>query len=282
MKVKYSILITTLLFCSLGFSCKSLKHVNEFSTASEEIIQNYSTLPYSYYRNCRDNCDLSRQTGIITGKIQFNPSDTLSCNCKADLAKDKDAAKAYTVLILYFNSLQQLSDNKKFIYSTGNLVSALGKIKAIEDPKIQEPVSKIADILLNIATRAYRSRSLQQILNESKVPVERLLNDLILNNRILEGKYKGYYGGYLNVMMQKYAGPHVAPRQQLDDYLSNSREVEKSKLVIEEIENFNSLLTKVKAGHEKLADERLKLKDKVLITYLYTQSKELKANISKL
>ena len=282
MKIKHSIWVFPLLICTLSFGCKSLKHVNEFSAASEEIINDYSFLPYSYYRNCRDNCDLDRQTGIITGKIQFNPLDTLTCNCSADLAKDKNAAKAYTVLILYFNSLQQLSDHKKFIYSTGNLVSALGKIKAIEDPQIQEPVTKIADLLLNIATRAYRSRSLQQILNESKLPVDRLLNNLILNNRILEGKYRGYYSGYLNVMMQKYAGPHVAPRQQLDDYISNRIEIEKSKTVIGEIENFNSLLTKVKTGHLKLADERLKLKDKELIAYLYTQSRELKANISKL
>jgi len=282
MKVKHSLLITILLLCVLGFSCKSLKHVNEFSTASQEIVEDYTAIPYSYYQNCRDICDLNKQTGIITGKIQFNPIDTLSCNCRTELAKDKDAAKAYTALVLYFNSLQQLSDHKKFIYSTGNLVSALGKIKAIEDPQIQAPVTKIADLLLNIATRAYRSRSLQEILATAKEPVDRLLNSLILNNRILEGKYKVYYGSYLTVMMQKYAGAHVEPRQQLDDYLSNSKEIEKSKLVIAEIENFNSLLSKVQQGHAKLADERLKLKDKALITYLYTQSKELKANISKL
>lgn len=282
MKVKNSILAGTLVFFLACLSCKSLKHVNEFSTASAEIINTYTTIPYSYYRNCRDRCDLERQTGIITGKIQFNPADTIKCDCKADLAKDNDATRAYTVLILYFSSLQQLSDHNKFIYSTGNLVSALGKIKAIEDVQLQEPVTRIADLILNIATRGYRSRSLQLILDSSRVPVDRLLDNLILNNRILMGKYKGYYGGYLNVMMQKYAGPHVAPRQQLDDYLSNSREMEKSKLVITEIENFNALLTKVKSGHLKLAGERLNLKDKELITYLYTQAKELKANISKL
>jgi hypothetical protein len=282
MKVKQAILLFLLLPGALNFGCKSLKHVNDFSIASQESLRNYTTIPYSYYRNCRDMCDLNRQTAIITGKQQFNPVDTLTCDCKSDLAKDKDAGKAYTVLILYFEGLQQLSDNKKFIYSTGNLVSALGKIKAIEDPQLQEPVTKIADLLLNMATRAYRSRSLQELLNESKVPVDKLLGDLILNNRLLQGKYKGYYGAYLTVMMRKYAGPHVEPRQQLDDYVANSHEVEKAKVVAQDIQDFNAILGKVKEGHLKLADERLKIKDKALITYLFTQAKELKANISKL
>jgi len=282
MKFKQAILTSFLLLYVLTIGCKSLKHVHAFSTASQEIIKNYTTIPYSYYRNCKDVCDLNRQTAIITGKLQFNPLDTISCECRADLAKDNDAARAYTVLNLYFSGLEQLSDNAKFVYTTGNLVTALGKIKAIEDPQLQEPVSKIADLVLNMVTRGYRSSSLQQMLNESKEPVDRLLSNLVLNNRILEGKYKGYYSAYLNVMMQKYAGPHVEPRQQLDDYISNSREVEKSKVIIREIRDFNTLLTKVKDGHLKLADERLKLKDKELIKYLLTQSKELKANISKL
>lgn len=282
MKLKQSVFILILLLSIFNFSCKSLKHVYEFSTASEKIISDYTTIPYSYYRSCKDACDIDRQAGIITGKIPFNPLDTVSCNCNAELVKDKDASKAYTALLLYFNGLRELADGKKFIYSTGNLVSALGKVKAISDPNIQGPVTKISDIILNMATTAYRSHALQEILDESREPVDKLLNDLILNNRILEGKYKGHYGGYLSVLMQKYTGPHVQPRQQLDDYLSNRQEVEKLKLIMQEMEDFNSLLGKVKEGHLKLANERLKLKDKELIIYLYTQSRELKANISKL
>lgn len=282
MKVKHSIIGLMLLLGILDTGCKSLKHVYEFSASSEKIIDRYEHIPYSYYRYCRDACDLDRQTGIITGKIQFRPKDTLSCNCDSELIKDKDATKAYVALILYFSSLQQLADGEKFNYKTGNLVSALGKIKAIKDPKMVGPVNSIADILLNMATRAYRSHSLQKILEQSKEPVDNLLNDLILNNQILEDKYKVYYSGYLNVMMQKYAGPHVEPRQQLDDYLSNNHEIEKEKRVLQEIEDFNALLTKVKEGHLKLAAERINLKNKDLIIYLYSQSKELKANLSKL
>lgn len=282
MKINPLVIITALLLCLFSPGCKSLKHVYEFSTASEKIIDQYTGIPYSYYQYCRDACDLDKQTGIITGKIQFSPKDTLSCDCATELAKDKDATKAYVALILYFSSLRQLADGEKFNYKTGSMVSALGKIKAIKDPAMLAPVNSIADILLNMGTRAYRSHTLQKILAKSEGPVDELLNDLIVNNKLLKLKYEGYFSKYLTVMTKKYNGPHVEPRQQLDDYVYHNHEIKKQKRVLEQIENFNTLLIKVKEGHLKLAAERLQLKDKVLINYLYTQSKELKANLSKL
>lgn len=267
-----------------GISCTGLKHVHDFATASSKAINDCTTtLPYSYGQYCRDICNLDKQAQILSGAVNFNPLDTLSCDCDKQLSQDQDIDKAYAVLILYFTGLEKLSSNEHFIYKTDELISALGKIKAIKDPEMVSPVSKIADVVVGMATHAYRARALRNILSESKDPVDHLLNDLIQSNLILEGRYKGYYGRYLNLLSQKYTGSKaVGSKEQLNDYIANYREVEQSKSVYRQINNFNSLLHVIKAAHLKLAGEKLKLKDKELITYLYTQANELKSNISKI
>lgn len=283
MKHQHLYLLIALLL-GTTISCTSLKHVHDFATASGKVINDCTTtLPYSYEQYCRDICNLDKQAQILSGTVNFNPLDTLSCDCNKQHSQDKDIEKAYAVLILYFTGLEKLSSNEHFIYKTSELVSALGKIKAIKDPEMVSPVAKIADVVVGMATHAYRARALHNILSDSKDPVDHLLNDLIQSNLILEGKYKGYYGRYLNVLSQKYTGSKaVGSKEQLNDYIANRREVEQAKSVYRQLEHFNSLLQIIKAGHLKLAGEKLKLKDKELITYLYTQANELKSNISKI
>lgn len=283
MKHQHLYLLIALLM-GTTISCTSLKHVHDFATATNKVINDCTTtLPYSYGQYCRDICNLDKEALILSGKVNFNPLDTLSCDCSKPLSQDKDIEKAYAVLILYFAGLEKLSSNEHFIYKTNELVSALGKIKAIKDPEMISPVSKIADVVIGMATHAYRAKALKNILSESKDPVDHLLNDLIQSNLILEGRYKGYYGRYLNLLSQKYTGSEtVGSKEQLNDYIANHREVEQSKYVYRQIEHFNSLLLIIKAGHLKLAGEKLKLKDKELIIYLYTQANELKSNISKI
>lgn len=272
------------LLLGINISCTGLKHVHDFAVSSNKVIQERAaTPPYSYVQYCRDMCNLDKEAQILAGTANFNPLDTLNCNCDKQLSQDRDTEKAYTVLLLYFTGLEKLSSNEHFVYKTEELVAALGKVKAIKDPEMVSPVSKIADVVVGMATHAYRARALRNILNESEEPVDHLLKDLIQSNLILKERYKGYYGRYLNVLSQKYTGSKtIGPKEQLNDYIANRREVDQSKSVYRQIEDFNSRLSIIKAGHLKLAGERLKLKDKELITYLYTQVSELQSNISKL
>jgi hypothetical protein len=267
----------------LAFSCTSLKHVNDFSSASEKSLASYSDLPYSYTQRCLDKCMQDQELEILKRETTFNPNDTLTCDCTKNKSKDADAAKAYTILILYFTGLEKLSDGGQFIYKSDDLVNAMTKIKAINDPNIAEPVSSIADVVFNMATTVYREHALEQILNKAKDPVGHLLDDLIENNIILDKEYQGYYSTFLRIMATKYASStHVDSVIQMNDFISNTTERDKMKAVHEKLMGFNDLLRKIKAGHDKLADERMKLKDKDLITYLYTQASQLRTNISKL
>jgi hypothetical protein len=267
----------------LGWGCKSLKHVNDFSTAAEKSISGYEALPYSYRQHCLDLCAQKYEEEILAARVNFSPSDDPVCDCATDNQKDDDANKAYTALLLYFTGLEKLSAGGQFVYKSADLTAAMIKVKAISDPKMQAPVNSIADIIINMASTAYREHVLEKILNDSREPIDNLLQDLMDSNKILEKDYEGYYSRYLHLMTIKYAGAQrVSPWEQMNDFITNGQEKAKVKAVDEKLENFNVQLQKIKETHLKLANERMNLKDKDLVTYLFTQASQLKTNISKL
>jgi hypothetical protein len=282
MKVKPFIYLCFVLIIYAVSGCTNLKHVYEFSAVSGTSIAAYEHIPYSYQRFCKYTCDLERQNLILTGKIKFNPLDTLSCLCAGEFKKDQNVTRAYMALQLYFNGLGQLSDRNKFKYETSKLTGAIAKLNLINDPALAEPAGKVADILLGLSTRAHRARSLSVILDKAKTPVDNLLHALILNNQILEGKYRSYYSAYLSMLMKKYAASSVSSPDQRTDYIENSLLHQQLNKTIDDIENFNSILSKIRRAHQELASSRFNLKDKELIGYLYHQAAELMLNIEKL
>jgi hypothetical protein len=283
MKSKHWFLPAILLLACLVTGCVSLKHVNDFSTASLKGLSGYSDLPYSYNQHCLDICKLDVEKGILSGAAPFKPDQIPTCNCTQAKTKDADAVKAYTALILYFSGLEKLSAGDQFVYKTADLTAALGKVKAISDPNKQGAVNKIADIVFNMATTAYREHALEKILTESEAPVDALLHDLISDNTILQGEDKGQYVRFLGMVASKYTGSKaIDGKEQLNDFLANDAATRQLSQNVEKIGDFNDLLEKIRQGHAKLAAERMNLKDKDLIKYLFTQASQLKTNIAKL
>lgn len=282
--MKTKLLITLILISAiLASGCKSLQHVNDFSTAAEKSLSGYSGLPYSYRQHCLDLCTQKYEEDILNGKVKFSPQANPVCDCTTEKEKDDDAGKAYTALLLYFTGLEKLSSGGQFVYKSTDLVAAMTKVKAIQNPGMQAPVTSIADIIINMATTAYRGHALEQILDAAKDPVDKLLQELMDSNKLLESEYDSYYSRYLHLLTTKYSGAApVSTVEQMNDFIANSAEEAKAKAVKEKLEDFNSLLQKIKDGHLKLAEERMSLRDKDLITYLYTQASQLRTNISKL
>jgi hypothetical protein len=282
MKSNLWYLPAVLLLACLAAGCASLKHVNDFSAASLKSLTGYSDLPYSYKQHCLDICKLDVEKGILSG-APFKPDQLPACDCGPAKTKDADAAKAYTVLILYFSGLEKLSAGDQFVYQTADLTAALGKVKAISDPDKQSAVNKIADIVLNMATTVYREHALEKILEQSAAPVDALLHDLISENTILQGEDKGQYVRFLGMIASKYTGSTpVNGKEQLNDFLANDAAVRQLNQNSGKIGDFNALLETIRQGHAKLAAERMNLKDKDLIKYLFTQTSQLKTNITKL
>lgn len=123
MKQNIRFLLLALIIAGLGTGCISLKHVNDFSASSAKRLATYSDLPYSYGQHCLDLCKLAQERGILTGTVPFNPAAVTACDCRRDKAKDVDAVKAYTTLILYFSGLEKLSAGDQFVYNTADLKS---------------------------------------------------------------------------------------------------------------------------------------------------------------
>lgn len=275
------IIFTTLL--ALASGCSNLQHVSEFSTAAEKSISGYTGLAYNYEQHCQTECRHKYEMEILKGQASFDMEKTPDCDCAKAKAKDDDAKKAYTVLTLYFSGLEKLSAGDKFVYKTSDLTDALNKAKVISDDKLKAPITSIADILLNMATNAYREHALETILDQAKDPVDKILADLIASNKFLASDSKTDRIQFQGLIALNYTGGRsVAPIQQVGDLRANRTAIEASEKTQQDLEAFNVLLQKIREAHGKLADERMSLKNKDLITYLFTQAKELRNNISKL
>ncbi len=264
-------------------ACVNLKHVNDFASSSEKSLGDFKNIPYSWEQYCIDKCNLDTEKAIASGLIKFRPSLDVTCNCTTEAKIDKDVANAYNLLIIYFTGLEKLSNDKNYVYKTDSLTTALTAAGAISDTSLKKPINSIATILLNWATTAYREHALEKILGDAQAPVNQLLLDLEGLNTNVKLNYKTYYERFVRVLITKYAGASpVAADVQLNDYIANKAMRDELKLVSKKIDDFNAALEKIRAGHQKLAAERMSLKDKDLIKYLYTQANAIKTNISKL
>ncbi|MEO8948598.1 MAG: hypothetical protein ABI308_09335 [Mucilaginibacter sp.] len=264
-------------------ACTSLKHVSDFSTAAEKSITGYNTLAYSYEMHCQADCRQAYEAKLLKGTAAFSLTFQPACDCAAARAKDEDAKKAYTTLLLYFAGLEKLSAGDRFIYKTSDLIGAMGKARIISNDDLKAPVSSIADIVINMATNAYREHALETILDKAKTPVDQLLADLIASNEILAADSKNDLKQFQGLLALNYTGEKPpAPSQQLNDYRVNNAAEEASDATQKSLADFNALLQKIRDAHLKLANERMNLKDKDLITYLFTQANQLRTNISKL
>ena len=262
-QLTHSVLLS--LSVSLSFlSCVNLRHINEFSNASFEGLEQYTSLTSSFTEVCLAD---QRQENIR--KLDIHNT---SSNCTENQKADSITRLFYEVTSDYFSALSNLSQNELTKYQTEALTQNLangdfGPI-TLNENDIQA-FSNLSTLLLRATTDGYRRKKLKQYISKAHKPLLQLLEFLQTNiNDNLKGKLevqkltlKNFYFDLVrNDQLSTYERTKFS-----EDYFSA---IENINLQQQKLEAYALVLNDIKEGHTYLYNQLHSLSDAEIKTTL--------------
>lgn len=265
-----------LLICFLFSSCKNLSEVNSIAKKSTEGLQKFKELNYSFSSNCQDKC---YQRALADARFSLEPP---SCDCDIEKKADKNLAKLFKALVIYYKALEKLSDDKLVALTLDPVTDPLVKGKYIEEGEIKA-YKGLAEKIGAMLTNGYRQKQLTQAIEKAHPDVLVLLKKIqeILDTNLVptlstrrEELKQVFIDVFSDTLNSNYDRFTIKDR-----YFKTLNDIEAKEKALKK---YSTSLNKVIQGHQTLFDNRNTLNteaSKAAITSLYEQLNEVLTQI---
>ena len=251
----FGILLTLIALAATG--CVNLRHIAEFSEASQEGMVQYEELTPSFSGICRQDCQQEQ-----VRKMDIRQAD---CACAENQKADSITRVIYATVSDYFQGLSDLSQNELTAYRTDGFTQALtagdfGPLK-LEESDVRA-YSDLSTLLLRAFTDGFRRKKLQQYVVEAHGPLVKLLSLLELNlagnlRAKLEVQKEALEGYYFDFVMDKQLSDYERTKF-AEDYYARVAEIEGQQ---DELDAYAEVLREISDGHKTLYDNSNKMSD---------------------
>jgi hypothetical protein len=271
------------LLCPLVLaSCVNLKSVRDYTKSSVTTIGKFEQLEYSFSKHCNDRCFF---TAIQQNKI----SREVECDCATYAKADTVTFVLYKAVNAYFTALGNLAADDLTNYTlepaqqafTEQIIPVNGNIQ-ITGEQVSS-YSKIATILLNATTNAYRKKKIKQFIREGNEPVKVLIGAFqsILTKNLsgaLSFKKERLFAFYNEIVLDPGSSIYER-RKATEEFYQQTEEINNKQ---KQLETLAKSLNKVAAGHDKLAKSPMSAKDlEQLLTPISSDIKVLISEFNK-
>lgn len=268
--------LISLLFSQVISGCTSVRRINDYSTSALKTLKKYEELGYTFGKACRNACYIEqvRKLKLIGG----------DCPCAAEQTADSVTSVLYNALKGYFDGLVKLSSGDVANYKTQALTKELkngnfGDLKI--DKSEVDAYAKLSMVLLKAFADGYRSKQLKNYVEDANEPVKILLtaldrnlaSNLIGKLHVHKARLQSIYFDFI----QDSAASTYEKKKIIDDYHT---QVEEADLQQKQITSFTRGLQSMSAGHQKLFDNRNKMKAKEMKDLLADYASDLDDIIS--
>lgn len=250
--------------------CINLKNLNTYSESAVKSLRNYEELGYNFSKACNEKC----VAGQIEKQILTN-----NCECNADEKADSINLVLYKAVKGYFEGLAKLSDhdltNYKFTAVTKELKEGdFGETKINKSQA--DAYAKISSILSRSVTDGYRKRKISTYIGEANASIKILLEaleftlttNLAKKAEVNKQRVESYYFEMLkNKNVSVYEKKKI-----IEEYNSHVTETGNR---VKRINSFAKGLHTIAAGHQKIFDNRGKLKGREVLEMLVHYSSDL-------
>ncbi len=260
----------------LIMGCSTISRINDYSTSAVKTLKKYEELNYTFGRACRDKCYLEQ-----VRNLQFIEID---CNCVGEKTADSITSVLYSAVNGYFAGLHKLSADHVTTFKTQALTKQLKNGKfgdfTIGKPEV-DAYAKLATLLLRAFTDGYRNKELKNYIEGANEPVQVLISALeynLANN--LAGKINVHKSRIQSTYFDLFQDSSLSAYEKkkiIDDY---NIHLDEADFHLMQIVSFTKGLKSIRAGHQKLFDNRNKLKARELKDLLAQYASDLEDIIS--
>lgn len=267
--------ISILLALALMFmvnGCTSLKPLSELSEKSVKSLAIYEEIPVTYEEFCEERCrfDLIRRNLIVR-------DSAINCNCSLFVTADKSTTKVYRALAAYFKSLGDISAGDLTSYDTKSLSEALteGKFGRLTiDKNTVTAYSALGRIVMQAFTDGYRQQKIRQVIEAGNPPLQILLGVFrtSIENLVMELEFEKERNFTLSseLLMEKLTGFDKVTLAK-----NYYKQIDEIVLKQQQLRTFSKGLQTIGDGHQKLFDNRNKIKVNEIRAILGNYSAEL-------
>jgi len=254
MKISGSVLV---LFLFSVAGCTTLKPVSDLSDKAVESLEIYKEIPATYNDFCIERCQFN-----LIRRNQVVRDTAVSCDCRVFKSADRATTKVYHALVAYFKSLGDLSAGDLTNYDTRSLNEALteGKFGSLTiDKNTVTAYSALGKLVMEAFTNGYRKQKLRQVIERANPNIQILLQvfKTSIGNLEMELSFQKErnFALYSELLMEKLTG-YDKVRLTTDYY----REIDKLTLKQQQLNTYSTGLVTIAEGHQKLFDNRNKIK----------------------
>ena len=259
-----------LMFIFVG--CTSLKPVSELSEKSLKGLAIYEDIPVTYEAFCDERCefDLIRRNLIVR-------DSAINCDCRLFATADKSTTKVYRALAAYFKSLGDISVGNLTTYDTKSLSEALteGKFGRLTiDKNTVTAYSALGRLVMQAFTDGYRKQKIRDVIEAGNPSIQTLLGVFrtSIENLVMELDFEKerHFALSSELLMEKMTGFDKVNLAK--NYYKQIDEISVKQL---QLRTFSKGLQTIAEGHQKLFDNRNKIKLKEIRAILGEYSAEL-------
>jgi len=247
--------------------CTSLKPISQLSEKSIESLAIYKEIPTTYNGFCVERC----QFNLIRRNLVVRDS-LINCDCSLFKSADRATTKVYHAIAAYFKSLGEISAGDLTDYDTKSLNEALteGNFGPLTiDKNTVTAYSAIGKLVMQAFTDGYRKQKLRSVIERANPNLQLLIQLLTTSMANLEMELKFQkernFALYSELMMEKQTG-YDKVRLSTDYY----HEIDGLTLKQQQLKTYASSLQTIAEGHQKLYDNRNKIKTKEIKELLGT------------
>jgi hypothetical protein len=249
--------------------CVNLKEVREFAGQSAQLSA-YPELSQRW-ASTYDRLDpyLVKGTDAAKRETAIDPERKEAV---------KDLLRIHETVSLYFSTMAALAGDDTF--SVGESLDGLStQIKASKltglDESHVDAYSRIVKIVAGAATSVYQQREVKRYLEEGNAPIQTILTGMRQVTRVYRGTLKGELGtvGFLETVDDSAGQNRIVAMLARAEHARLKTDIDGAD---KRLQTLDAALEKIKAGHQKLYEDRDRLSSRELRDFVKRTNKDLR------
>lgn len=268
--------IISIIFSIYLPGCTSSSRVSDYSKSALKTIKKYEELNYTFDKACRDKCFLEQ--------VRNTTLSNEGCLCAREQTADSVASVLYKAIKAYYDGLVKLSANDVTTYKAQALTKELksGSFADLNIEKVHiDAYSKLSTLLLKAFSDKYRRRKINEYIEVANEPIQILITALEVNlGTNLKGKLNVHKARMQSIyfdFLQDSTASAFEKKNAIHEYNVHLNEANASH---EQVSTYARGLKSIRAGHQKLYDNRNKVNRKEMKAMLAEYASDLEDILS--